>query len=244
MNKSSLRRGLGFSASIVLAAGLALASTPAQASERPLDITGYQVSDITVGDSNCRYFTVTASTKVESDFLDSYGSVEITRKGGNVSSLSFHGRKITSRAFFCPSDSGLGTYQVGPADLEAEYEYFDSYFEEYSSDSSYYTDYTSKTFYVRGKAKSSLSAKRSGSKVALTAKAQVYIPEKYRYAQYNAVSAKFQVKSGSSWKTLKSVNLKNGKASVTVKQSKKKTYRLYIPKASWATSTISKAVSK
>ena len=52
------------------------------------------------------------------------------------------------------------------------------------------------------------------------------------------------MKSGSKWKTLKTVKLKNGKASVTVKQSKKKTYRLYIPKASWATSTTSKSVSK
>lgn len=228
----------------MLAAGLAFTSAPAQASERPVDVTGYKVSDITVSSSGCRNFTVTAATKVQGDFLDSYGSVEISRNGALVDYLSFDERKITDRAFFCPSLSGLGVYKVGPADISASFKYFNEDYQDWSTGYASYIDYTSKTFNVRGKAKSSLSAKRSGSKVTLTGKAQVYTPNKYEFTKYNAAGAKFQVKSGSKWKTLKTVKLKKGKASVTVKQSKKKTYRLYIPKASWATSTTSKSVSK
>ncbi len=244
MFKSLLSRGTGLGFAVALAVGLLATATPAQASERPIDITGYKVSDITVSDSNCRNLTVTASTKVKSDFVDSFGSIDVTRNGGLVSMLGFEGRKITDRAMICPSFSGLGTYKVGPAEIFAEFDYYDSYFGEYWSDYSDYTDNTSKTFYVRGKTKSTLTAKRSGSKVTLTAKAHVYSPEKYRYAQYNAKGAKLQVKSGKTWKTIKTVNLSKGKATVTVKQSKKKTYRLHVPTATWAASTTTKSVSK
>lgn len=244
MIKSLLRRSAGLGVAITLVAGLLVTAAPAQASERPIDITGYKVSNITVSDSNCRNLTITASTKVKKDFVDSFGSIDITRKGGLVGYLSFEGRKITDRAMICPSFNGLGAYKVGPADIFAEYEYYDSYFKEYWSDYSDYTDNTSKTFYVRGKAKSTLTAKRSGSKVTLTAKAQVFSPEKYGYAQYNAKGAKLQVKSGTSWKTIKTVNLAKGKATVTIKQSKKKSYRLQVPTATSAASTTSKSVSK
>lgn len=238
------------SRSRIATAGLALAGlilagiAPAQASERPIDITGYSVSSITVADSNCRYATVKASSKVKSDYEDAYAFIDVTRKGGLVDSLWFENRKISDRAFICPAWDGLGTYKVGPADVSASYSYWDSYFGYNEVDYVDYTDRSSKNFYVRGKAKSTLTAKRSGNKVTLTAKAQVYSPEKYRYAQYNAKNAKFQVKSGTKWKTLKTVNLNKGTAKLTVKQSKKKTYRLSIPTATWATSVNSKSVSK
>lgn len=244
MFKSVLRRGTGLGIAAAFAVGLLATATPAQASERPIDITGYKVSNITVSDSNCRNLTVTASTKVKSDFVDSFGSVDVTRNGGLVTMLWFEGRKITDRAMICPSFQGLGTYKLGSADLNAEYKYYDSYFEDYMSDYSSYTDNTSKKFYVRGKAKSTLTAKRSGPKVTLTAKATVYSPDKYRYTQYSAKGAKLQVKSGKTWKTLKTVNLSKGKATVTIKQSRKKTYRLHIPTATWASSTTTKSVSK
>lgn len=244
MIKSVMRRGTGLGIAFALAVALLTVAAPAQASERPIDITGYKVSDITVSDSNCRNLTVTASTKIKSDFVDSYGVVDVTRGGGVVDALWFDGRTITDRAMICPSVSGLGTYKVGPADISAEYEYYDSLFGDYMSDYSDYTDNTSKSFYVRGKAKSTLTAKRSGSKVTLTANAQVYAPEKYRYAQYNAKGAKLQVKSGTTWKTIKTVNLSKGKATIAIKQSKKKTYRLHIPTATWAASTTTKSVAK
>lgn len=244
MNKPVLHRGAGLGAAITLAAGLLAMGAPAHASERPIDITGYKVSDITVGDSNCRNLKVSASTKVKGDYVDSSGTVDVTRGGGVIDALWLDGRKITDRAFICPSFSGLGTYKVGPADIFAEFDYYDSFFDDYWSDYRSYTDNTSKKFQIRGKTKSTLSAKRKGSKVTLTAKAQVYSPEKYRYAQYNSVSAKFQVKSGKKWKTIKTVNLKKGAASITVKQSKKKSYRLQVPTATWAAPNTSKSISR
>lgn len=244
MVNSALRRGSRLGIALTLVTGLLFTAAPARASERPIDITGYEVSNLIVSSSGCRNITVTATTKVKSDFLDSYGSVDITRQGGLVDSLSIDGRKITDRAFICPSLSGLGIYKVGPADISAEYEYYDSYFDDYWSDYSKYTDNTSKTFYIRGNTKSTLTAKRSGSRVTLTAKAQYYAPDKYRYAQYNAQGAKLQVKSGSTWKTIKTVNLSKGKASITIKQSKKKSYRLQVPTATWAAATTSKSVYK
>ena len=244
MRIATIRRGIGLGASMMFATGLLVTAVPAQASTRPIDITGYKVSDVTVADSNCRNLAITATTKVKSDFVDSWGSVDVTRNGGLVDSLWFEGRKISDRAMICPSFSGLGVYKVGPADINAEYEYYDSYFGEYDTGYSDYTDNSSKKFYVRGKTKSTLSAKRSRSTVTLTAKAQFYSPGKYRYAQYNGVGAKIQVKSGKTWKTIKTVNLKKGQAVVKLKDSKKKTYRVTIPKATWATATTSKSVTK
>ncbi|UYQ78752.1 hypothetical protein OF385_06315 [Glutamicibacter sp. JL.03c] len=231
---------IGLAATGLLAAG----TVPAQASERPIDVTGYSVSSIAVADSNCHYVSVKASSKVKRDYEEAFGFIDVTRNGGLVDSLWFENRKVGDRALICPAWEGLGTYKVGPADISAAYSYWDSYFGYEGTDYVDYVDRTSKTFNVRGKSKSTLTAKRSGSKVTLTAKAQVYSPEKYRYAQYNGKKAKFQVKSGSKWKTLKTLDLKKGTAKLTVKQSKKKTYRLSIPTASWATATSSNSVSK
>ncbi len=244
MQTPALRRFRTITAGLAATGLLIVGIVPAQASERPIDITGYSVSSITVADSNCHYVSVKASSKVKNDYEDAYASIDVTRNGGLVHSLWFENRKITNRALICPSWDGLGTYKVGPADVSASYSYWDSYYGFEGTDYVDYTDRTSKSFYVRGKTKSSLTAKRSGGKVTLTAKAQVYSPEKYRYGQYNAKKAKFQVKSGNSWKTLKTVTLKKGTAKLTVKQSKKKTYRLSIPTATWAAATNSKSVSK
>lgn len=244
MKVSTIRRVRNATVGLVITGALASGTMPAQASERPIDITGYSVSSFTVADSNCRNVIVKASTKVKSDYVEADGWIDVTRKGGIITSLSFDNRKVADRAMICPSWDGLGAYKVGPADVWATYSYWDSYFN--STDTSYknYTDRTSKTFYVRGKAKSSVTAARRGSKVTLTAKAQVYAPDRYGYVKYNAKNAKFQVKSGTSWKTLKTVKLAKGTAKLTITQSKKKTYRLSIPTASWAASTNSNSVAK
>ena len=145
------------SRSRIATAGLALAGlilagiAPAQASERPIDITGYSVSSITVADSNCRYVSVRASSKVKSDYNDAYASIDVTRQGGLVDSLWFDNRKVSDRALICPSWDGLGTYKVGPADVSTSYTYWDSYFGYDDIDYVDYTDRTSKSFSVRGK---------------------------------------------------------------------------------------------
>lgn len=244
MSIFSLRRALGSVAAVALAGGMAIAAVPAQASDRPIDITGYNVSSITVADSNCRNVYVSANTTIKSDYKSAYGSVDVTRSGGVIDSLWFEGRKVTDRAFICPAFDGLGTYKIGPADISATYKYWDSYWQSYETGYSDYVDRSVKSFYVRGKTKSSLTATRSGMYVTLNAKAQVYSPEKYRYGQYNAKGAKFQVKSGTTWKTLKTVDLSKGAAKFTFAQSTAKTYRLSIPTATWATSTNSSSVTK
>ncbi len=221
-----------------------MAAVPVHASDRPIDITSYNVSSITVADSNCRYVYVSATTTVKSDYQSAYGSVDVTRSGGIIDWLTLENRKISNRAFICPAFDGLGTYKIGPADISATYKYWDSYFQSYETDYADYVDRSVKSFYVRGKTKSSLTATRSGKYVTLNAKAQVYSPEKYRYGQYNAKGAKFQVKSGTTWKTLKTVDLSKGAAKLTVLQSSAKTYRLSIPTATWATSTNSNSVYK
>lgn len=244
MKVSTIRRVRNAAVGLVITGALALGTMPAQASERPIDITGYSVSSFTVADTNCRNVTIKASTKVKSDYEDAYAFIDVTKNGGVVSWVSLENRKISERAMICPGLYGLGAYKVGPADVSATSSYWDYDYDMMWSDYSDYTDRTSKTFYARGKAKSSVTAARRGSKVTLTAKAQVYAPDRYGYIKYNAKNAKFQVKSGTSWKTLKTVKLTKGTAKLTVTQSKKKTYRLSIPTASWAASTNSKSVSK
>lgn len=173
MFDSVLRRGtiLGMALTVI---GLFATATPALASERPIDISGYKVADIPVADSNCRNPTVTASIRVKPDFVDSFASIDITCNGGLVPTPGFEGRRFSGRSLICPSLDALGTYKMGAADIIAECGYYDSYFGDYLSDYSSYTDNTSKKFHVRGKAKSTLNAKRLGSTLLLTAKAEAH----------------------------------------------------------------------
>jgi len=238
---------LGATAALMLAGGLVLGGAPAQASNRPIDITGYTVADVVVANNKCKSVLVTAKAKHQKDFA--FGGVDafITRKGDDVTSagFDFENKKKTSandRVEICPDDYGLGVYSVGPAYVFAFFEYKqDGTLYEDARD---YWDNTKKSFNVRGQTKSSLSAKRSGKKVTLSVKASVYSPEKDRYIQYNPKNAKFQVKSGKTWKTVKTLKLAKGQASVTVSDAKKKTYRVTVPTASWAVATTSKAISK
>lgn len=102
-----------------------------------------------------------------------------------------------------------------------------------------HVDYTKGYFYVRGKTYASLSTKRNGKTVALTSTTKVYNPEDDRQVNYNA-KVKFQVKSGSKWKTIKTVTAKKGKATYKVKTKSKKTDRVTFSQVSWATGATSK----
>lgn len=199
------------------------------------------MNDQVVSTSSCRNVTIKARTKKQRDYWDSFGTVDVTKAGGWVGSVSFDDGIITDRAVICPSYEGLGKYTVGPADLLAEYEYSDYW--GWSTDLKSYVDGTRKSFYIRGKAKASVSAKRSGKYVTLTGKASRYRPDLYGYRAYNP-RAKFQVKSGNQWKTVKTVTLKKGKATVKVKRSSKATYRMTFAKTSYSTSATSKSVRK
>lgn len=231
--------------SATLVAALVLVSTaPALASERPIDITGYTVKDVVVKNGGCVNLSVKAKTKTQNDYLDSSGTIDVTRGGTLVDWMSLDDTEITDRAYLCPSLDGVGTYKVGPADITAYYMYWDSYYEEWDYDTRSYTDYTTTSFNVRGHAKANLSAKRSGGKVTLQASASWYKPSAYQYVAHNPKQAKFQVKSGSTWKTVRTVNFKNGKASVTVNDRKAKQYRVVLPQGNTVTSATSKTVKK
>lgn len=130
---------------------------------------------------------------------------------------------------------GLGKYTIGPTDVYAftnrDYSWFDA------------TDYTTGALYVRAQSRTQLSASRKGSSVRFTAKAQRYNPDRFDYTAYNP-KAKIQVKSGKSWKTVKTVQLKRGSASATVKSKAKRTYRVTFGQISWATGATSKWVTR
>lgn len=241
------KKTLGATAVVALIGGLFLGASPAQASNRPIDVTGYSVADVVVSNDNCKSILVTAKAKFQKDFMDGDALAVIVRNGDDVAApyFDFANKKMTSsndRVEICPWLTGLGVYTVGPADVWARYAYKEDG-ESFGAVRTYW-DNTKTSFNVRGKTTSSLTAKRSGKKVTLTAKATVFSPEKDRYAQYNPKNAKLQVKSGKTWKTIKTLKLNKGKASITLKDSKKKTYRVTVPKASWAVATTTKAVAK
>lgn len=241
------KKAFGTAAALTLIGGFVLGASPAQASNRPIDVTGYTVADIVISDDNCKNIMVTAKAKFQSDFNLGTAQAVITRNGNEEAApfFDFVNKKATSandRVQICPYREGLGAYTVGPADVWANYSYKDN--GQILNDSRYYWDNTKKTFNVRGKTKSTLTANRSGKKVTLNVTASVFSPEKDRYAQYNPKNAKLQVKSGKTWKTIKTLKLNKGKASVKLTDAKKKTYRVTVPKASWAVATTTKTMTK
>jgi hypothetical protein len=76
------------------------------------------------------------------------------------------------------------------------------------------------------------STKRSGKKVTIKVGAKSYAPDHNAYRAWNASSARIQYKSGSTWKTLKTVKLKKGAASYSYKIKSKRTYRFVIGETS------------
>ncbi len=204
------------------------------------DVTKLSAKNMVISNSNCKYFDVHLKYKkrnVDSWSVDS----EIAGRHGNATTAFFGDYSYPydkDRAMICPSLEGLGKYTIGPSEIDADYS-------NSNYDSFWYarTDYTKGYFYVRGKTYASLSTKRSGKTVTLTSKTKVYNPEKYGKVSYNP-KVKFQVKSGSKWKTIKTVAAKKGKATYKVKTKSKKTYRVTFSQVSWATGATSKSVKR
>jgi hypothetical protein len=218
-----------------LAVGLALpAVSAAVAADRPVDVTKFSVSDIVFGQGGCKKTTVKMSRSVDGNVRYVSLDADVT-SGGYIKNYLFFDEDTSSiRLQMCPFH-GLGAYKIGPTEVSGltdDYESFD------------YVDNTSKTFYVRGQAKTYLKASRSGSKVTLTATAKYFNPDAYGYSKYSPKKAKFQVKSGSKWKTIKTVNFKSGKASYTLRKSSKATYRITFGKTSKVTGATSSSVRK
>jgi hypothetical protein len=86
-------------------------------------------------------------------------------------------------------------------------------------------DFVSTTTKVKLGTKAKIATTRSGSKVKVAVTSTSWSPDKERQVAWNASSAKVQYQTKSGWKTLKSVTLKKGKATVTTTSKAKRTYR-------------------
>lgn len=236
----SFKKAVATATSSLVVAGLLATAAPAQASEKPVNIIGYKVKDLVISSDDSRDIYPSAKVKKQRDFESFSAEVQLKRNGVTEYQEVFEGTN-PGLLVVNPRYSGLGKYSVGPAEVVASYWTNKA---EGSTYSQQYWDLTSTSFYVRGKTKSTLKAQRKGSKVTLTAKATVFSPERDRYIAYNAKNAAVQVKSGKKWKTVKKVNLKKGQAVVKLTDKKAKSYRVVIPKATWAIATTTKTVKK
>lgn len=241
-----------FRAALVVVASTALAAggiVPANAAKKAtVNVTKLSAPSVTVTNAKCKAVKVKVKKKSNTAYWDVFTKV---RKGGkNAIAMTgkysrpyaeFHGGfdgSTTDKIKVCPKKIGLGKVTMGPSDTNAV-------FSEWGNGHTSTTDKTKGHFYIRGKAKASLSAKRTGGKVKLTASARKYQPKRSKpgYVPFNR-TVKFQVKSGSGWKTLKSKKLKNGSGSITVKKASVQTYRVTFSKISTATGATSKTVRR
>lgn len=223
---------------VLVAVGLnAGTAVPSQAAPRLLDVTGFSAKSIVVSNysnSNCRDVVVTMRKTMSPnvDFWDVWADVN---RGGSGVGTAFYGDsgdRSKTRVSVCPWAHGLGKYTIGPSDVYAS-----------SWDNSQFnTDWTKGHFYVRAKGKAALKGKRKWNTVTLTASAQRYNPELNKYVGHGAKKARVQVKSGKKWKTVKTVNLKKGKATVKLKTRLKKQYRFVFDQTSATTGATSKTI--
>lgn len=231
-----IRRAL---VSALIAAGLVVApAVSAEAASTSFDVTKLSGGNVVVSDWNCKFTNIYMKHK-KSKVDDWDVDTDIKGRHGWASSAWFSDYSGTKkdRILICPSSDGLGKYTIGPSEVRA-YSY--GIYPSYKYTQIERADRTKGSFYVRGKAYASLSTKRSGKTVTLASKTKVYNPEKYGKVNYNP-KVKFQVKSGSKWKTIKTVTAKKGKATYKVKTKSKKTYRVTFSQSSWATGATSKA---
>lgn len=219
---------LAAGAVISLAAGL-IAAPAATAAPRPVDVTGFTVKDVVFSKPGCKSNTVTARIKTSKTVEDFDAGASVTRNGYWEDFLFFDKGSKSERMLLCDWQ-GLGAYKVGPADVSGYtrgYDWFD------------FTDRTTKTFYVRGKAKAGISTARKGKYVTVKVSAKYYNPNAYGYSSFSPKSVKIQRKTTGGWKTIKTVNLKKGKASYRSYRSSKASYRAVVPQYSKATSATS-----
>ncbi|WGW13221.1 hypothetical protein LWF01_05490 [Saxibacter everestensis] len=210
----------------------------AQAAPRPVDITGYSVKDVVFDRAGCQRVPVKVKARIDKTVdRESLSAIVELARGKYI--YTDEGYAFTDgssgEALIC-DDDGYGKIKVGPAEVDGMLKN--------SEDEFYSKDKTTSSFHVRVKAKAALNAKRSGSKVVLTASASRFNEHTDAYKAYSPKKAKIQVKSGTKWKTVKTVDLKKGKATYTVKRKSKASYRLTFDQVTWATGATSKSVKK
>lgn len=222
-------------------AALALAVGPAvsaEAASTSFDVTKLSADNLVVYDWNCKYTNIYMKHKKSAVHTWNV-STEVRGKRGHANWANFgsYGSANKDRVMICPSIHGLGKYTLGPSEISA-----------YGQSSNgpgqvKEPDRTKGYFYVRGKSYASLSSQRSGNTVTLTSSTKVCDPMKMVKVTYNP-KVKFQVKSGSKWKTLKTVTAKKGKAVYKAKSKSKRHYRVSFSQVSWETGATSKSVKR
>lgn len=229
-------------AAVSALAAVALVIAPAASADAAnvsFDVTKLSADNVVVSSWDCINTDVRMTHK-KSGIDDWSVDTDVHGRNGLSTWASFasYSGGTKDRVQICPSSDGLGKYTLGPSEVRA-YSYGDySDYQEIER-----ADHTKGSFYVRGKAYASLSTKRSGKTVTLTSTTKVYSPEDYSKVNYNP-KVKFQVKSGSTWKTIKTVSAKKGKATLKVTSKGKKTYRVTFDQVSWATGATSKTAKR
>lgn len=231
-----------FTVIAALAVGGAVLVSPASArSNLSFDVTSLSAPNVVVKNDRCFYHPVTMAHRqsgADSWSVDTY----ISRGRYDVTNAYFSKsyREKRDSVLLCPSGDELGQYKIGPSLVSADTYLGDSY------DEIKRTDYTYGTFYIRAHARTQIAAKRSGKNVEVTARAQRYAPNSYSgdgYTPYNP-KAKIQYKSGRTWKTVATVQLRKGVAKKTMKASSKRIYRVTFGQVSWATGATSGTVKR
>ncbi|MCT1446407.1 hypothetical protein M3G43_03915 [Brevibacterium casei] len=229
-------------AAVSALAAVALVIAPAASADAAnvsFDVTKLSADNVVVSSWDCINTDVRMTHK-QSGIDDWSVDTDVHGRNGLSTWASFasYSGGTKDRVQICPSSDGLGKYTLGPSEVRA-YSYGDySDYQEIER-----ADHTKGSFYVRGKTYASLSTKRNGKTVTLTSTTKVYSPEDYGKVNYNP-KVKFQVKSGSAWKTLKTVTAKKGKATLKVTSKAKKTYRVTFDQVSWATGATSKTAKR
>lgn len=210
-----------------LAAGLAVAATTAITAALPAaadapGLTGFTVSDVTVGKTGC----IDVPVKGEGTWAN-YDSVsaQITRPDGNPATSVYLSTSngFSSTFLLCASSVVFGKHTIAAGAAQ-------------------------QTFNVRAASGVVLKAEHfNAKKTTFTVLAANFDYQKGSYADEYYVPLKsgkvaVQQKSGSSWKTVTTLNVKKGKASTVVKVAKKGQYRAVYSGSTTVAPATSKAV--
>ena len=216
----------------------ASASVSATVDKQGVDVTKLTAKSIVVSSYHCKNTEVTMSRK-QAKWVDEWSVQADVTRGGNQVTMAFFdadGDKSRTKVQVCPWVDGVGKYTIGPSSVFAN---SDDYLKSW-----YGTDWTKGSFYVREKSYATLKASRRGSKVTLSLAAKRYSVDRDEKVNYSPKKVQIQVKSGKKWKTIKTVNLKKGKAKVTIKKKGKASYRYVIKQTSTVAGATSKTVKK
>lgn len=230
--------GLASAAAVLM---LVAAPLPAQAAAPLVDVTGLSVKDVLVGkdsggyDDYCRDLMITPKFKLQKGVKEPSVNFNLYR-GSRDWAYSNATPGLNRHVEWCPSDSTLGKQTVITGEVSAWYR----------GDLIERRDTVRSAFYIRTESKAALAAKRTSKKtVKLSISAKNLSISADAYKPYAAKKVSFQVKSGSKWKTFKTVNLgKKGTASVTVKRTVKANYRVVVPKTDSKAGVTTKTVKK